>query len=440
MSEPEAISESGGVPRLQHPERRQMGWQMGCLDDLLSPEHRARAIWDFVEGLDLSAFYRGIKAVEGHAGRPPIDPKILITLWLYATVEGVGSARALERLCEQHDAYRWILGGVGINHHTLSDFRVEAGAALDGLLTQSVAALMNEGVVRLRRVAQDGVRVRASAGAGSYRSEQGLAECLKAAREQVETLRKELEKDPAASTRRQAAAREHAKSDRLARVRRALKKQEQLAEAAAGQRKKQRKDRDPKGGGGPRVSTTDPEARVMKMGDGGYRPAYNAQFATDTKSQVIVGVDVTTVSSDSGGMTPMAQQIFRRYRRRPKEWLADGGYCSVADIEAMEAAHHEVYVPTPKPRPRSDTRDQRVGKDLAGIRRWRRRMARARTPAIYRERGAAAECVNAIARNRGLQRFLVRGREKVRTVLLWFAVTHNAMRTWAARGRRLALT
>lgn len=414
-----------------------MGWQATCLDDVVGPEHRVRAIWDFVEALDLDPLYGRIRAVEGHAGRPPIDPKILVALWLYATVEGVGSARALERLCEQHDAYRWILGGVSVNHHTLSDFRVEAGAQLDGLLTQSVAALMNEGIVRLKRVAQDGVRVRASAGAGSYRSPTGLSDCLREAKEQVATLRKEVDADPAATTRRVAAAREHAANDRLARVRRALTKQGQLAKAAAAKPSKQRKDSAPKEG--PRVSTTDPEARVMKMGDGGYRPAYNAQFATDTKTQVIVGVDVTTVSSDMGGMGPLAEQVWRRFRRRPRQWLADGGYCSAADIEAMEERRHEVFVPLPKPRPRGRPRDQRVGRDLAGMRRWRRRMADPRTPAIYRERGATAECVNAAARNRGLQRFLVRGKEKVRAVLLWFALTHNAMRTWALRGRRLRL-
>lgn len=415
-----------------------MGWQAGCVDDLLPPEHRARAIWEFVEALDLKALYAGIKAVEGHAGRPPIDPKLLLALWLYATVEGVGSARALERLCEQHDAYRWILGGVSVNHHTLSDFRVEAGGVLDGLLTQSVAALMNEGIVRLKRVAQDGVRVRAGAGAGSYRSPEGLAKCLREAKEQVETLRREVESDPGATTRRVAAAREHAAKDRLARVKRALQKQERLARAAQGKPSKKGKDKDGKGGG-PRVSTTDPEARVMKMGDGGYRPAYNAQFATDTKSQVIVAVDVTTVSSDMGGMAPLAEQVWRRFGRRPRQWLADGGYASLSDIEAMEARRHEVFVPPPKPRPRQRPYDQRRRLDVPELRRWRRRMARPSAQTIYRERGATAECVNATARNRGLQRFLVRGREKVRAVLLWFALTHNAIRGFSLRGRRLRL-
>src|SRR5215203_2282360 len=196
-----------GVPRLVGPNRAQIELRAVDLESLLAPDHAARAVWEFVESLDLSPLYAEVQSVEGRAGRPAIDPRIYMALWLYATIEGVGSARALERLTRQHDAYRWILGGVSVNHHSLSDFRVQHGEFLDKVLTQSVATLMNRELVTLNRVSQDGMRVRASAGASSFRRQPSLERCLQEAEEQVERLRQELEKDPEATNRRQVAAR-----------------------------------------------------------------------------------------------------------------------------------------------------------------------------------------------------------------------------------------
>jgi transposase len=231
-------------------------------------------VWEFVEGLELSPWYANIRAVEGHAGRTPVDPAILVALWLYATLEGVGSARALARLCERHDAYRWICGGVSVSYHSLADFRVEHGELLDDLLTQSAASLMAEEVVDMKRLSQDGVRVRASAGAASFRRKKTLEQCMKEVEEQMEALRKELDEDPGATSRRQEAARKRAAQQRKERVAKAL--------ANVPQVEAQKKAKDKKKA---RVSTTDPEARVMKMADGGFRPAYNGQFAVDTKTQ-----------------------------------------------------------------------------------------------------------------------------------------------------------
>jgi transposase len=228
-------------------------------------------VWEFVLGLDLSAFYAEIRSVEGHAGRPAIDAAILLSLWIYATSEGVGSARPLARLCEQHDAYRWICGGVEVSAHTLSDFRVAHGRVLDELLTQSVGRLLAEGLVELTRVAQDGMRVRAQAGAASFRRRTKLRECLREARRQVERLRRELNEDPAASSRRETSARERAARERKRRVEQALarmeEEEEQREERAKARPREEKKE--------PRVPTTDPEARVMRMADGGYRPAYS---------------------------------------------------------------------------------------------------------------------------------------------------------------------
>src|SRR5437867_9735483 len=184
---------ANGTPGLVTADRRQRQLRPLGLESLLPPEHRARAVWAVVEQLDLSAFYDAIVARGSEPGRPAIDPQILVALWLYATSEGVGSARELARLCEAHDAYRWLCGGVAVNHHTLSDFRVGHEAALDELMTQVLAVMLHRGLVRLERVAQDGTRVRASAGASSFRREKSLRAWLEAAQAQVVRVKQEAE-------------------------------------------------------------------------------------------------------------------------------------------------------------------------------------------------------------------------------------------------------
>jgi transposase len=409
-------------PRVKTANRSQVELRPVDLEGLLPAEHRARLVWQFVEGLDLSELYAAIRAVEGHAGRPAIDPKILVALWLYATLEGVGSARALARLCEQHDAYRWILGGVSVNAHTLSDFRVSQVEALDRLLTQSVAALMKAGAVTLQRVAQDGMRVRASAGAASFRRKRTLKRCLREAKAQVEALRRELEADPGATERRQEAARRRAAEHRARRVEQALAA---IPEAEAKKKPKEREQA--------RVSTTDPEARVMKMGDGGFRPAYNAQLATDTGSQVIVGVEVTSQGSDQGQMSAMVEQLRDRYGGVPREYLVDGGFAALEEIERVTEAGCTVYAPPVQPRdPTRDPYEPLPG-DSPALAAWRVRMGTPEAKAIYRERAATAECVNALSRNRGLQQLGGRGRRKAKAILLWYALAQNLMRRFSLR-------
>lgn len=418
-------SEGRGKPRLQRPDRDQVTLRPTDLDSLLPADHRARVVWAFVEGLELSAFHDRIRAVEGHGGRPAIDPAILVALWLYATLEGVGSARALDRLCDEHDAYRWLCGGVGVNHHTLADFRVTGADLLERLLVQSVAVLMAEGEVTLARVAHDGVRVRASAGAGSYRGRGGLRKALAEADTQVRRLRAELDDDPGATSRRQAAARERAVAEREARVRAALDALPEL-EAA-----KRRNGADPDEA---RASTTDAGARVMRMGDGGYRPAYNGQLTTDVGSGLVCGVAVTDRGSDMGELGRAVRRLGRSFGQRPAEILVDGGYVALSDIEAVETAGTVVYAPPQEPRPRKDPRSHQRP-DTPGVAAWRSRMATPEAQLIYRDRAATAEWVNAQARNRGLQRLPVRGMEKVRSVLLWFALAHNLERTAVIRAR-----
>lgn len=411
--------EPAGVPRLVRANRDQFELRAVDLEGLLPAEHPARAVWAFVESLDLSPLYAQVQSVEGRAGRPATDPRIYLALWLYATAEGVGSARALARLCEQHDAYRWICGGVSVNHHSLSDFRVGQVEFLDRLLTQSVAVLMQQGLVRLQRVAQDGMRVRASAGAASFRRLPKLRECLKQAHEQIDRLRRELDEDPEATSRRQAAARQRAAEDRERRVAEAL---EQLAEVE--QKKRSASEREQA-----RSSTTDPQARVMKMADGGFRPAYNAQIAVDTDSQIVVGVDLGNQGSDQGRLGPMLEQLETRYGRRPQQGLVDGGFVHLDDLEAATLQGTRIYAPVARPKDPERDRYAPLPNDPPEIAEWRQRMGTDEAQQIYKLRAATAECVNALARNRGLLRFAVRGVRKARAVLLWYALAHNLMRT-----------
>jgi len=397
--------------------RRQIEYRVVDLDSTLPQDHRARVVWDFVLGMDLTELYGAIQSVVGGPGRPAADPKILMALWLYATLEDIGSARLLARLCQRDDVFRWICGGVSVNYHTLADFRVGHAALLDRLLTESVAALLAEGLVELRRVAQDGMRVRASAGAASFRREPTLEACYEQAHQQVQALKEEMAQGRGASSRRLAAARQRAATERQERVAAAL---QQLAEVKAKKKPEERAKA--------RVSTTDPEARVMKMADGGFRPAFNAQFATDTASQVIVGLDLTNHGSDQGKMTPMLDQLQNRYAGRPEEYLVDGGFAGHDEIEQATGSGVKVYAPVMASK--KDTRDPhepRAG-DAAAIAAWRQRMGTEAAKAIYKERAATAECVNALARNRGLRQFLVRGTAKARTVLCWYALAHNLMR------------
>lgn len=441
----------GGRPRLRTAERWQVALRAVSLEDLVAPDHRVRLVWDFVEGLDLSPLYRVIKAVEGRPGHPPADPRILVALWLHATVEGIGSAREVARLCEQHVAYQWLCGGVGMNHKTLSDFRVGHGALLEGLLVDSFAALLKLGVARLDRVAQDGMRVRASAGAASFRRHSTLEQCHAQAKQAVERLRGELEADPGAASRREATARNRAAADRERRVREALtltkalhaeqeaqasRRAERAAERAASDDRERdghgtaAKPRDPQKVKEPRASTTDSEARVMKMADGGYRPAYNVPFAADTRSGAVAGVTLDNIGSDMGKMAPMSDALAEAYGQRPGQHLADGGFAKLDDITALAKAGVETFVPVAEPRDKTRDRHQPRPDDAPEVAQWRQRMATEEAKAIYRQRAATAEWVNAQARNHGLTRFLVRGIDKAKAVASWHALAHNMLCTW----------
>jgi len=421
--------------RLRTPERRQMEWVPRCLDDLVPPEHTVRVIAEVVEHLDLSAFCQPIKAREGVAGRDKTDPQLLVALWLYACVRGIGSGQELARQCRENLAFLWLLGGVTVNHRLLSDFRTDYGSALDQLFTQVVASLVDQGVVKVSRISQDGVRVRVGAGASSFRREERLEKLLEEAKQHVQELREELNSPTvrAKLTARQRAARERAAREKQERTERALeqlpelKRRQEEAAQRAGQGESGRKIREKE----PRVSTTDAEARVMKMPNGGYNPAVNVQVATDTESRAIVGVEVSNEGSDSAGLSrPMRQQVEERTEGKVQEHLLDGGYLKTEDIEEAHNQGVALYVP-PKParnpQKRGHELEPKAG-DSEAVRAWKQRMSSAEGKQIYRQRASRSETVNADLRSfRGLGRILVRGLAKARCIALWCALAYNVM-------------
>jgi len=421
------------------------------LEDLIEPDHPARSVWRFVEGFDLSLLYDRIRSREHTPGRPPTDPRVLVALWLYAILYDVISARRVEELSRHHNAFRWLRGGVPLNHHLLSDFLVEHRDVLEQLLTHSVVVLEQEDLVDFDRVGQDGVRVRASAGAASFRRRATLAKLLQQAEQKVQQLAAQVAhvvkseasevppggdvaaEEPATAnaankpTAGQGAAQQRAAEERVERIGQAL---ERMPEMEA---KKEKEHEDKKSA---RVSSTDPGATVMKMGDGGFRPAYNIEFSTACDHQVIVGVDVVTVGNDQGQLPPMLDQIEKRFGERPKEALVDGGFASHEDIEAVQSgvggrAACKVYAPVQKPKKEGVDRYAPHAGDSPEVAEWRQRMGTAEAKEIYKQRAATAECVNAQARKRGLIRLLVRGVEKVKAVALWFATVQNMARGFA---------
>jgi transposase len=420
-----------GVPRLRVPirDQPQMSWE--SLDQRLDSHSQARVVWEMVGRLRLDAWLDDIKAVQGHVGRNATDPRLLVALWALATPRGVGSAHELERLCRHHLEFQWLCGGVSVNYHTLSDFRSRGGQKWDELLTQIVATLLAEDLVTMDRVAQDGMKVRADAGKSSFRTGGRLEILLEEAKQQVETLKQLAETDADELSRRRRTTRERAARGRQERLEEAARQCEEL------RRKKQERDQGRKEKSAEaRASTTDPEARNMKFSDGGYRPGYNVQFATDTATGIVVGVEVTSAGTDGEQLPPMLDQLEKRYDRLPQEVLVDGGFASLDAIDATEARGCQVYAPV-----KDEEKQREAGKDPYArkpgdtdhMAAWRRRMGEEASKRIYELRAQTAEWVNAMCRNRGFWRMPVRGQTKCRIVATLFAITHNLIQQGNAR-------
>jgi transposase len=422
QAKPQTDTAPFAKPRLREPERDQIEWRAVDIESLIGDDHLARMIWAFVEGLDVSELENRIKARGSKAGHPAITPKLMLALWIYATCQGVGSARALARLCESHDAYRWMCGGVSVNHHTLGDFRVECADVLDRLMAEHLAALASAELIDLDTLAQDGVKIRASAGTSSFRRADTLDRLLETAKAVVAHLGAEAKAHPEVSNKRIKAARERAARERVERL--------EAAQTALAKLKGQRQELEEKGGNGkkqkePRASTTDADARVMKMADAGFRPAYNVQVTSAAGTQIIIAVDVSNNGSDRRLMKPMLEQLHEQTGRFPKRHIVDGGFCNASGIEWAHSQGIEVFCPPTKSKSGVDPCQPRDD-DGQGTLIWRARMASDEGKALYAIR-VICECIHARWRNWGLRQVTVRGTEKVRGVAILYAFTNNVL-------------
>jgi transposase len=423
-----------GGARVVGPDRLQLSWQIVDLEGLLEAGHRARLVWAFAETLDLSVFYAAIRSREGEAGRPAADPRVLFALWLYATLEGVGSARELERLVERDVAYRWLAGGVPVNYHALSDFRVGWTEELDRLLTESVTALVAENIVELSEVAVDGTKVAAPVSRRSFTKGGRLARIAAEARSRIAALKQEVEADPAGGSRRRRAAQARAAREAEAKVAKAREVLEKLRQEKAERAKTHEKAEKAKGE--PKVSLSDHEARRMRFPDGAIRPAYNLQTAALPKAGLVLAVEASDRRNDTGLALPMVERLVGRYGRTPERLLLDEGYACREDLEAL-AAHPagaiEVYMPVPTEKPdemltpsfRAERRRKRK-KEPEAVRAWRERMQSEAGQAVFKRR-KLIELIHAHYKKRALARLTVRGLAKTRAVALWHALANNLM-------------
>jgi transposase len=482
--------------RFQPVNRKQLMWRPVDVEMLVEPDHLVRAIWELVGQLDLERYVAEVRAVEGAAGRPAFEPRLLISLWVYAYSEKVSSAREVERRCAYHPAYQWLTGMEAVNHHTLSDFRVHHQEALDELFAQLLGVLSSEELIRLKRVAHDGTKVKAAASGKSFHREKTLRAHLEAARERVRAMGDPREEE---TPRRAAAAQQRAAREKVERLEQALQEMEKVQAAAQARARKEER----------RVSETDPQARVMKQGDGGYAPSHNVQISTDTAHGIIVGVSVTQAANDQQQLRPALDQIQRQTGRLPEQMVVDDGYTTrenvlVAaekgvdligsgnllerDAEAAtrglqqrgvdpafypqhfryDAESNRYTCPAGCPLPYQTTKHDRVGverkvyqaraadcqpcafrqrcrpgaqgrrivrsENVPGVAAYVAKMRTEEARAVYRCRAPVAEFTNAWLKTKlGLRQFGVRGLKKARCEVLWACLTYNIQQWFRLR-------
>ena len=311
-----------GRPRVKPVDRSQLMWSSVDVERLLEPDHPARAIWALTGQLDLKSFYAPIAAVEGKAGREPWDPRLLVSLWVYAYSRGIGSAREIQRRCTYEPAFQWLCGLQTINHHTLSDFRVTHGPALEELFVGVLGVLSDQGLVSLERVMHDGTKIKAAASSDTFRREESLRQHLEEARQQVQRLAQEVQEEP---TRRQA-AQQRAARQRQQRVQQALAQLEQIRQTKSSAQEKE----------AVRVSLSEPESRIMKQPGGGVAPSYNVQISTEASHKIILGVGVSQNASDYGELPGAVQRVEQNLQAKPKQMVVDGGFTSRGNILTTE--------------------------------------------------------------------------------------------------------
>ena len=397
--------------RFEEPVREQGVIRFEMPEDALPAEHPARVLWQLLGCLDLTTFAKDAKAVDGHAGRPVLCPRMLLTLWLYAVSVGVGSAREIARRIRIDRVFEWSTGGKSVSHQRLSEFRVGHGEALDKLMTDVLAILMQQGLLSLERVAQDGTPIRASASAPSFRRRPALEPCREQAALHLKAVLAAA--DEPELTAQQQAAREAGARDFQRRVEAAIATAAALADEGKPE---------------PRASTTDAQARVMKMADGGFRPAYNVQLAVAGSHmggpRTIVALNVTNIGSDMRSVEPMLDQSQRRLGAFPKQLLADANHADHDSIRAAHARGVEAIIAIPK-----RTRDAGLAGDHdEPITAWRARRKTEQAKLAYRSRASLCELANASVKSRfGFTEVLVRGVAKVAQVGLLIAISANLL-------------
>ncbi len=484
-SAPAAPSTVALRPRVKPVDRSQLTWQMLDVERLIEEDHPARAIWGFVGKLNLDRFYGPIEAVEGAAGRTPWDPRLLVSLWIYAYSRGISSAREIARRCTFDPAFMWLCGLGQINHHTLSDFRAAQDQALQELFVQVLGVLSGEGLVTLERVMHDGTKIKACAGADSFRREERIRAHLEAARQQVQAMG-----NPAADeSARQAAASQRAATERQQRLEQALEQLNQIRETKSGTQAQQ----------SARASITDPPARIMKQSDGGYAPSYNVQLSTDSAHKVIVGAGVSQSASDYGELVGGVERVEQNLGRKPEQMVSDGGFTCRENIIEMAAkgvdfigsfpehdrqsegqmrrrgvaeefypqafvydAQQDTYRCPAGQTLRHTSQEQRTGVvqhqyrtesgiceacpfkakccpqnaskarsvtravEAPEVRQFLEKMQTSEAKKIYRQRGPIAEFPNAWIKDKlGLRQFRLRGLAKVLLEVLWACLTYN---------------
>jgi len=484
-------------PRFKRVERGQSVFRAVVIEELIEPEHPARAVWEFTGELDLSGYCEPVKAIQGVAGREPWDVRLLMSLWIYAYSRAIGSAREIARRCEYDPAFQWLTGLEKINYHTLADFRVAHGEALGELFAQVLGVLSADGLVTLERVMHDGTKIQACAGGDSFRREGTLQAHLKAAREQVAAMGDPRQE----ATARQRGARDRVRRERTQRLAHALGELESIRAAKAGAEAKSEA----------RASETDPEARMMKLGNGGYAPGYNVQITTDAAHGIVVGAGVSQSASDYGELAGAMERVKENLGRKPAQAVVDGGFTSRENIVRMEQAgvdligslgeHNrqsagqmlrrgvdeafypqafqydpsadEYRCPAGKilrregvekkigviqhqyraaradcaacewkarccPGNQTKGRSIRRAEESPPVKAFIEKMQTATARAIYRLRGAVAEFPNAwIKAKLGLRQFHVRGKAKAQSECLWACITYNIQQwirlRWRAR-------
>ena len=316
--------------RVKPVERAQMVFRPVDVEGLVGADHPVRAIWELVGKRDLSRFYDQIDAVYGVAGRPAHDPRLLISLWIYGYMDGIPSAREISRRIDYDPPYQWLTGARAVCAHTLSDYRTAHGEALKDLAAQVLALLAGEGFIDLESVTQDGTKIRALAGSDTFRRQGTIEKHLEQARQRLA----ELEGDDDEVSRRTMAARQRAARERVDRMQQALRELEKVRETRSGAEKDKA-----------RVSLTDPAARIMKQNDSGFAPSFNVQLTTDTKTKVVVSVDVTQDSSDARQLQPAVERLKEEAGQAPRQVIADGAYTSRENVVEMAGAGIDLIGP-----------------------------------------------------------------------------------------------